>query len=73
MTCPACNGENQGRGCPACLDCTRRVVGLPPLEELDDQPITTPDAAAWSCVWQVVFLFIAFLCGTASFIHFFLR
>lgn len=34
MTCPHCHGIGQGDSCLYCLNATRRVVFLPPLEEM---------------------------------------
>lgn len=43
MSCPTCQGAQQGRGCPTCLNASRRAVGLEPLPGFaDDQPTPKP-------------------------------
>jgi hypothetical protein len=40
MSCGVCHGIDQGRYCPACLNATRAVFGMAPL---DDGPQDEPE------------------------------
>jgi hypothetical protein len=40
MTC-----QHQGRNCPACLNASRAALGMQPIREQDDEPLTTPEQA----------------------------
>lgn len=53
-------GNNEGRDCLASLNATRRVVFLPPLEEMPKKEPTQPETyLAW-------ILFVIFAFGTYS-------